>query len=349
MQNWNPSYDEKGFPLDRDGSPTPLFLQGTLGSLAEERRFQPNFAKSRERMYNKERGKAFRELEATCQPDLFNFLTNPNEMLAKLASLRSSYPNLTLDVNVNVGTIIKQKVSLIRSFLIWYLSLKEVPKWIDWMICQEFDRILLPEKLIQGSIPSLRRKGEEDQREEGSGETEQYSPKIRLSYNSQKFREALALYSLYQIIGREETWSLITEIYSEQTLKQWKQTGESLARSHCVVTIPRYTVREKVRRRGYAHSSTDPNSLRSQKGRIIKMINQEQEVQELEDTISRIKLKQAQLFEKRLDALLALQAEVPKEIKKEVFNHLIGETIPVEGEDTTKYVINPNTERRKLE
>jgi hypothetical protein len=69
------------------------------------------------------------------------------------------------------------------------------------------------------------------------------------------------------------------------------------------------------------------------------MINKDPETQELEDTITRIKLKQAQLFEKRLDAILAIQSEVPKEIKKEYFHQMIKETIPVIEEDNSKIII----------
>jgi hypothetical protein len=69
------------------------------------------------------------------------------------------------------------------------------------------------------------------------------------------------------------------------------------------------------------------------------MINKDPETQELEDTITRIKLKQAQFFEKRLDAILAIQSEVPKEIKKEYFHQMIKETIPVIEEDNSKIII----------
>jgi hypothetical protein len=214
------------------------------------------------------------------------------------------------------------------------------------MICQEIDRILLPEKLIEGSISAIELQELDDEGMPISSEKEYCTPRIVLSYNSQKFREALAIYSLYQTIGREQTWEFINQIYSEKTIEVWIKIGKNLALNHCALTIPRYAVREKVRRRGYAHTSNDPNSLRSQKGRISKMMTNEQEIQELEATISRIKVKQAQLFERRLDALLAIQSEIPKEIKREVFQSLVGNTLPVEGEDPNKYEINPITERR---
>lgn len=318
--------DEKGFPLDSDGSPTPLFLETVVGSLAEERRDQINLRAQRAKRYNKLREFALEKLEKR-KYSVFNLLVSPDEVIEKLASLRGEYPDLDFDLNINVGSVIKQKVSSIRSFLFWFISLEEIPGWLEMLFCEQFDSILIPEKLISGSVRYSELRSNIEYYEQ-IGEDPELSKYIQITENSQKFREALAIYQIYQVYGRTEAWQLVNQIYSENTLKKWIQTGESLARNYCVIRCPRYVFKDKVRRRGYSHSSHDPNSLRSQKGKVSKMIQESSVNQQLEETISRIKLKQAQLFEKRLDVFLELESDLPQEIKKEVFQRLLDETIP---------------------
>jgi hypothetical protein len=347
MNNQNLPFDGNGFPLDRDGNPTPLFLQGTVGSLAEERKQSSDLQKKKVRDYNKERSKVLRKFPELCSTSLFNFLTNPSETLERLASVRSEYPSVDLDLNLNIGTLILQKVSLLRNFLIWYLYQTNIPKWIEFLIFQELDRLLVPEKLVEGNV-SLYEQVQDEQTGENVRKTRD-TPKVRITYTSQKYKEALIIYKLLTIRGREETLKIVETIYSKDNLKKWYETGLSLVTTFKVISIPRAKFKEKIRRRGYSRSSMDPNSLNAQKGRLEKMISKSQQNQEYEETIERIKLKQAQLFERRLDAFLALEDDsLPVEAKKEVFSSLLGENFPIEGEDFDKIEI-PNLEERREE
>jgi hypothetical protein len=182
---------------------------------------------------------------------------------------------------------------LLRSFLIYYIQL-EVPQWIEFLIEEGLDRILKQEKLKSG------------------GKT---------------FRENYIIRQTYILLGKQECLQLLKRTYSEDNLQKWYNTGKSLCKSTEIVRIPYARVKEKVRRRGYHDSSTNKfktKSFQKRRKESPVMVNKSPEAQELEQIRERILLKQAKLFEQRLNRYLEIESsDTTPEKKKELFNSLV--------------------------
>lgn len=278
----------KGFAVDRDGSPSPFWLESIRGSTSLERSSsEPKNFNSYNRKVRKARKLANKELT------LENLLLRENEFLMKLSALEAWYPSTTFEFYVNIQDLVKSNMKLLRSFLVYYIH-SEVPSWIEYLIEEGLDRILKQERLKSG------------------GKT---------------FRENFIIRQTYILRGKQECLRLLEEIYSKDNLSKWYRTGKNLCKSFEVIKIPYARVKEKVRRRGYHESSTNKFKTKSfQKRRKENpvMVIKSPEAQELEQVRERILLKQAKLFEQRLNRYLEIEnPETTPERRKELFNSLV--------------------------
>lgn len=278
----------KGHAADGDGSPSPFWLESIRGSTSLERSSSgPKNFESYNRKVRKARKLANKELT------LENLLLRENEFLMKLSALEARYPSTTFEFYVNIQDLVKSNMKLLRSFLIYYIQI-EVSPWIEFLIEEGLDRILKQEKLKSG------------------GKT---------------FRENYIIRQTYILLGKPECLQLLRRIYSEDNLSKWYRTGKNLSKSSEVIKIPYARVKEKVRRRGYHESSTNKfktKSFQKRRKESPVMVNKSPEAQELEQTRERILLKQAKLFEQRLNRYLEIESsETTPEKKKELFNSLV--------------------------
>lgn len=330
----HPTFDEKGFPVDRDGSPTPLFLMGVVGSTAEERQ------ESTKRSYTSFNKLCDRFNEK--YNNLFNLnylLSNPEDFIERLASVEGEYPTLGLNLSINLQALTGDRIKDLRSFLVYYLSFESIPPWIAYLIDEQLDRLLVSTEIVRGSISAKVGKNENIDAEYELYENSYTRRRIKYTQSSQRYLECLTIYKTYTLLGREHANLLLEGIYGKNTLEVWKMKAKNKASSFVTVRAKKIIIKDRIRRRGNSHSSSDPNSLRSQKGRLSKMIQKEQEVINLEEQIERIKRKQAALFERRLDAFLALEdTSLTREERRIAFKSILGDSyLPEEeGSDTSE-------------
>lgn len=181
----------------------------------------------------------------------------------------------------------------LRAFLLYYYT-RKVSAWIQFEIENSLDLILKKEKLQSGGTA---------------------------------FRECYIIRQTFLLLGKQEGERLLGNLYSDENISRWKRTGKSLASSYRTVKIPLVNVKEKVRRRGYHETSSNKQKTHSfqknKKGDPV-IVKKSPESIELEETKQRILLKQAKLFEQRLDEYLRISdPELSPSQKKEVFNRLV--------------------------
>jgi hypothetical protein len=192
---------------------------------------------------------------------------------------------------------------LLRSFLIYYY-LADFPDWLRFYIEESLDSILKLERIPSG------------------GKT---------------FREAFTIRSIFLNLGKDLGFQQLCGIYRRDNLQKWYETGRKLSSTYQIVKIPYARVKEKIRRRGYHETSSNkPYKIRNSRdwnkqGLPLKakgdpiMVKESNTSIELEETRQRILLKQAKLFEKRLDDYLALaDPELTPSVKRTVYENLIG-------------------------
>lgn len=345
MQNQLPDKEYLNFLEDKDGSPSPFFLQSVVGSLAEERRTsspRSYFVYNRKvRNFHQKFSNYF---------NLHYLFSNCADFLEKLASVEGEYPDLGLALNINLQKLTGDRIKGIRSFLIYYISLEEVPPWIEYLVNEQLDRLLSEKDVIRGNIKcKVDSKADIPDKFVVYGET--YTRRyIEYKQSSQRFIECLTLYKSYLLLGRHQAKQLIEQLYSRTTIEVWRKQAERAARNLDLVRISQIHVKEKIRRRGNSHSSSDPNSKRNQRRKVNEMMKKEEEVRILEETILRIKSKQAKLFEKRLDAFLALEdTSLSKEERRLLFNSILGDSYIPEKEDDSNIDLNSKEEKENEE
>lgn len=270
------------YPVDGDQVCSPYWLEKTLGSLAEERRKSPT---KQYYAYNRQVEKARRFFKEDFS--LLNLLLYPENFNIKLSDLEALYPSLSFFLQINIQDLTKSNQRLLRSFLIFYYQLEEIPKWISYLVEEELDKILQVKKYSSGG---------------------------------KVFRENFIIRQSFITLGKLSALELLKGIYSEQNLEKWNKTGRSLCKSSKVIKIPYAIVRERIRRRGYKESSSNNHKSKSQEGRV-KMSKENRSLEEIKQSILK---KQALMFERRLDAYLAMtDPDVDKIIKKQIFEHLL--------------------------
>lgn len=279
---------EEEFPTDKEGNPTPTWLETVLGSTSEERR---NSKPKSYQSYNRQVSKARRTLSSDFSLD--KLLTNEEEYIIQLSVLEARFPTLTWYRGINVQELCQSKMKLLRSFLLYYYSL-EVSPWIEMEIEESLDLILTKERLQSG------------------GKT---------------FRECFAIRQIFILCGRTIGMEILSQIYSKENIQRWIRTGKSLAISAQTVKIPYANPKTKIRRRGNRGSSTNNLKMKffnsKRKGDPV-MVTKSPESQELEEIKQRILKKQAILFEQRLDSFLQITSpSVPISQKRELFNQLV--------------------------
>jgi hypothetical protein len=147
----------------------------------------------------------------------------------------------------------------------------------------------------------------------------------------------LIIRKLFLLLEKDLAIHILYSLYKEDNLKRWYQTTELLVKKYKVVKIQYVEVKEKVRRRGHRSSHSNKRITKDQRGEV-KM---SKEARELEEIKLRIRKKQAILFERRLDAFLAMEdSNLPLAARKEIFNALLD---PVE-EQTADSISLPDTE-----
>lgn len=286
-------FDENGDLVDRDGSPSPYWLTNSIGSLAEERR---QSSRNKSFAYNRQVSKARRYFNSTFS--LLNLISSTENFNIKLSELEASYPSLTFQFQTNIQEVTKSNGRLLRSFLIFWYQQENVEEWIKFYVEESLDKIL--------SI-------------------ERFQPDNKI------FKENLIIRQTFLILGKDIGLELLKEVYSEQNLKRWSETGKNLCKNHQVVKIPLFVVKEKMRRRGYKESSSNKHISKNQEGEV----RMSEESRELEETRRRILAKQAKLFEERLDRYLQLESkEISSQKKREIFNSLLSPDSQKEEENS---------------
>lgn len=203
-----------------------------------------------------------------------------------MSDLEALCPSHTIDLRFNIQNLTKSNQKLLRSFLVFYYT-SEVPDWISFLIEEELDSILSTERVESGG-------------------------KI--------FKENLIIRQTFSLLGKELGTQILKSVYSERNLEIWYNTGKKLSSSFEVVRIPISNPKPVVRRRGHKGSSSNPRISKDQS----KEVKMSRENQELEETKTRIKLKQAKLFEERLDRYLQLESrEIPSSERKRIFQSLL--------------------------
>lgn len=262
----------------------PSWLQGVQGSLAEER--QQSQIKKVE-AYNDLVRKARKFDYLTGQLFANKYITNPGLLDIKLSDLWVRYPSLTISFEFNVQKLTQSNTRLLRGFVIWFYHQENLSEYIKYEIESQLDRLLLEDEY----------------------------PK-----NQKILKEILIIRKLFILLEKDLALHILYSLYKEDNLKRWIRTTESLLRGYKVVKVQYVTVKEKVRRRGHRSSQSNKHKSKDQRGEVI-MSN---EARELEEIKQRIKKKQAILFERRLDAFLAMEdSNLPITERKKIFNALL--------------------------
>jgi hypothetical protein len=280
----------------------PSWLEGVQGSLAEERR-QNQIQKVK--AYNDLIAKARKFDYAQGQLFADKFFTNPGLLDIKLSELWVRYPSLTISYNFNIQQLTRSSTRLLRGFVIWFYQQENLSEYIKYEIESQLDTLLL---------------------------TDNKYPK-----NQKVLKEILIIRKLFLFLEKDLAIHILYSLYKEDNLKRWYQTTELLVKKYKVVKIQYVEVKEKVRRRGHRSSHSNKRITKDQRGEV-KM---SKEARELEEIKLRIRKKQAILFERRLDAFLAMEdSNLPLAARKEIFNALLD---PVE-EQTADSISLPDTE-----
>lgn len=273
---------ESGFPEDREGSPTPYWLESVVGSLAEERR--KSSSKSF-RNYNRLVLKARNQFRS--EFSVHKLKLHPENFYIKLSDLEALYPSLTYQLEFNLQELTQSKQRLLRSFLFYFYS-NDFPEWFIFLVEEELDKLLPVGKVANGG---------------------------------KVFKENLIIRQTFLLLGRQSGLQLLSEVYSEENIERWKHTGECLCTHYSLVKLPKANLKDKVRRRGYKETSSNKHKQKSMEG----VVNMSTEARDLEEVKRRIKLKQAELFEKRLDRYLEIESELSSQKRKEIFYSLLEE------------------------
>lgn len=331
----------------RDHETEPIgdnLIDYVYGSLADERR-KPR-PKTAQYFYNKDRNQCLRKYSKFFT--LSYLLKNPDDFNIKLSESEACYPNLSFEINFGLQEITGSDIRKIRAVLFWYLF--EAPdNWINILIEESFAKYLDPKGLLFIKTETRREKISEFQskrtitlesvkkssdgtvisreirKKQLDPKISNYlhgSPEIQIKPKSSRFYECMVIFQQYSILGKSLCRELLEKIYSKSNIAKYIELGRSLifnSRTQ-IVKIPRYSVKNKVQRRGYHETSSNKHKSKSQEERVMKS----EENLEYERTIESIKLKQAKLFEQRLDAYLELvESGITDARKKELFSDLL--------------------------
>lgn len=278
-----------------------------------------------------------------------HYLKKPDDFIIKLSESEARYPDLQFNLNVNVQEACNSDYRKLRSLLIWYLHLEE--SWLDFYFDESFGKLLSPENMLivttstkgekistlrpERQIKFLKRAKVDKITKERIPETEVYgyksleqpiklfketNPYVRYKDRGSRFLECIVIFQQYLILGRQATLELLHQVYDQENIQRWKSNGEKIISGYRIVRIPSYSKKDKQRKRGYRNTSSSNKITKNQE---VKVMQSEESI-ELEKTLQRIKLKQAQLFEQRLDNYLQLcSEELSKVEKRQAFQGLL--------------------------
>lgn len=224
-----------------------------------------------------------------------DYLSNPDSLDIKLSELWARYPSLEVYFEFSIQKIVKTNMRLLRSFvLFYYLNPELFPGYIKFLVEEELDFLLSTESFTK---------------------------------NQKIINEILAIRKIFLLNDKETSFCLLRNIYREENLDRWCTTAKKLLSSYQVIYIPKSRTKEKIRRRGYRESHSNKHKSKDQRGEV----SMSREAQQLEETKRRIREKQALLFERRLDAFLALEdPNIDPAERKKIFNEILN---PVEEQN----------------
>lgn len=271
----------------------PYWLEKVQGSLAQER--QQSFSQKIQ-TYNQKVFEARKYLNASGQIYAKNYFSNPDLLDIKLSELWARYPSLQISFNLNIQELTQSNTRLLRGFVVWFYLQENLSKYIVYEIEEQLDHLT---------------------------RTDGY-PK-----NQKVLKEILIIRKIFHVLDRDLAIHFLYSIYRKENLDKWLQTAETLIRKYKIIKIPDIKVKEKVRRRGYRESHSNKHKSKDWR----KEVMMSKEARTLEEIKNDIRRKQALLFERRLDAFLALEdSNLPLNRRKEIFNSLLD---PIEEETVT--------------